>query len=341
MNILPKRLNAYYNSYRIIRELSTSENLNIKITFCGCSGGVGQPFSLLLKISTLVKELALYDVSNALGVQTDLSHINTRAKTTAFTKPNDLDSAMENADIVVITAGQARKPGMTRKDLFEKNADIIRGFTTAMIRAAPRAMLCIVTNPVNSVVPVAAGILDRANCYDPRKVFGITTLDSVRTSTFLSELLCLDPTKLCVPVIGGHSGETIVPVFSQAYPPVELPKDKIKALTVRIQNAGTEVVKAKGTGSATLSMGFAGARFVISLCRAIKGESDIVEPAYVQSELTDAKFFATPLLLGPEGMKKNLGFGKLNDYECRLVDTAVKELLSDIKLADDYFKKQK
>lgn len=104
---------------------------------------------------------------------------------------------------------------------------------------------------------------------------------------------------MSVPVIGGHSGITIIPVISQAKPSVSFPDDQLKALTERIQEAGTEVVKAKaGTGSATLSMAYAGARFGFSLIRALNGEQNIVECAYVRSNVTEAKYFSTPVLLG-------------------------------------------
>lgn len=102
-----------------------------------------------------------------------------------------------------------------------------------------------------------------------------------------------------MPVIGGHSGITIIPVISLATPSVSFPPDQLKALTVRIQEAGTEVVKAKaGTGSATLSMAYAGARFGLSLIRGINGEKNVIECAYVRSNVTDAKYFSTPVVLG-------------------------------------------
>lgn len=119
----------------------------------------------------------------------------------------------------------------------------------------------------------------------------------------------LDPQKVSVPVIGGHSGITIIPVISQAKPSVSFPDDQLKALTERIQEAGTEVVKAKaGTGSATLSMAYAGARFGFSLIKALNGEQNIVECAYVRSNVTEAKYFSTPVLLGVSSFIRNLNY---------------------------------
>jgi malate dehydrogenase len=116
-------------------------------------------------------------------------------------------------------------------------------------------------------------------------LFGVTTLDVVRTSTFVSELhsdLGLAP-KVVVPVIGGHSGVTIIPLLSQSSHPLpNATEEDIKKLTNRIQFGGDEVVKAKdGAGSATLSMAYAGAEFAEKVIRAFKGEKGIVAPSYV------------------------------------------------------------
>ncbi len=109
----------------------------------------------------------------------------------------------------------------------------------------------------------------------------------------------LDPTRVNVPVIGGHSGNTIIPLLSQVSPPVSFSQQELDALTHRIQNAGTEVVEAKaGTGSATLSMAHAGARFSFAVLEALNGKEGVVECGYIASTETEFSHFATPLLLG-------------------------------------------
>lgn len=146
------------------------------------------------------------------------------------------------------------------------------------------AFICIISNPVNSTVPIAAEVLKKAGVYDPKRLFGVSTLDVVRASTFVAEVKGTDPVTTKVPVIGGHSGVTIIPLLSQTG--LSFTPEEIEALTKRIQYGGDEVVKAKnGTGSATLSMAFAGYRFVESLIRAAyKGEKGVVECTYVQSD---------------------------------------------------------
>lgn len=89
----------------------------------------------------------------------------------------------------------------------------------------------------------------------------MSTLDVVRACAFIGEINKTDPQKVSIPVIGGHSGVTIIPLLSQCNPKVNYPEAQVRQLTERIQEAGTEVVKAKaGAGSATLSMAYAGAR---------------------------------------------------------------------------------
>ena len=265
----------------------------------GASGGIGQPLSLLIKQSPLVDQLSLYDVQHTKGVGADLSHIETKCKVSAFVGADQLHDSLVGADVVVIPAGVPRKPGMTRDDLFNVNATIVADLATAIAKACPKALICIISNPVNSTVPIACEILKKHNVFSPNRVLGVSTLDVVRANTFVAELKGLDVSKTFVPVVGGHSGNTIVPLLSQVSPHVEFSKEELDALTKRIQNAGTEVVEAKaGAGSATLSMAFAGARFTFSLLEALNGKKGVVECAYVSSEGLETSYFATPLLFG-------------------------------------------
>lgn len=230
---------------------------------------------------------------------------------------------------------------MTRDDLFNTNASIVRDLAQAAADVAPEALIGIISNPVNSTVPIASEVLAKAGKLNPNKVFGVSTLDVVRANTFIAEAKGLNPLNVKVPVIGGHAGITIIPLISQATPSVSFPPDQLKALTERIQEAGTEVVKAKaGAGSATLSMAYAGARFAISLIRAISGEKNVIECAYVRSDVTEAKYFATPLLLGPKGIEKNLGIGKISDFEQGLVKAAIPELKKSIQKGEDFVNKK-
>merc|ERR1711899_288611 len=320
------------------RQFSTSTARNKTVAVMGASGGIGQPLSMLLKLNPAVTKLNLYDIVHTPGVAADLSHIESRSEVAGFVG-DDLKASSEGMEIVVIPAGVPRKPGMTRDDLFNTNASIVANLASAAAEVCPDACLAIISNPVNSTVPIASEIFKKAGKYNPNKIFGVTTLDIVRANTFIANLKGLDPADVDCPVIGGHAGTTIMPLISQCTPPVEFPADQLKALTKRIQDAGTEVVKAKaGAGSATLSMAYAAARFTDSLMKAKSGK-EVVECAYIASSVTEAPYFATPVKLGPNGVEANLGLGTLSAFEEEMMKAGLPDLIKQINKGIEFVAK--
>ena len=315
-----------------------------KVAVLGAAGGIGQPCGLLMKMNPLVSELRLYDIAGTPGVGADVSHINTKAQVKGYSQTDDgedgLKNALKDCDLVIIPAGVPRKPGMTRDDLFKINAGIVKGLVEACADNCPKAMLNIISNPVNSTVPIAAETLKQKGVYDKKKLFGVTTLDVVRAKTFYAEKKGLETAKVDVPVIGGHAGVTILPLFSQATPKAALTDDEIDALTKRTQDGGTEVVAAKaGKGSATLSMAYAGALFGDACLRAKNGEAGVVECTYVESDVVPGvEFFATKVSLGREGVEKIHGTGALTAYEQAGLDGMMSELKDSIQKGLDFAK---
>ncbi|CAG18823.1 malate dehydrogenase [Photobacterium profundum] len=309
----------------------------MKVAVIGAAGGIGQALALLLKNGLPAgSDLALYDIAPVTpGVAADLSHIPTPVSIKGYGGV-DPTPALEGADVVLISAGVARKPGMDRSDLFNVNAGIIKSLAEKIAVVCPKACVGIITNPVNTTVAIAADVLKKAGVYDKRRLFGITTLDIIRSETFVAELKGKTPSDIQVPVIGGHSGVTILPLLSQVEG-VEFSDEEIKALTPRIQNAGTEVVEAKaGGGSATLSMGQAAYRFGLSLVRALQGEQGIVECAYVEGDGKHARFFAQPVLLGKDGVEEVIDYGKLSTFEQEALNNMLDTLTSDITLGEEF-----
>lgn len=308
----------------------------MKVAVLGAAGGIGQALSLLLKTQLPAgSELSLYDVAPVVpGVAVDLSHIPTDVKVQGFGK-DDLAQALQGCDIVLIPAGVPRKPGMDRSDLFNINAGIVKNLVEAIADNCPEACVGIITNPVNTTVAIAAETLKAKGVYNKNKLFGVTTLDVIRAETFVAEKKGLNTTSVHVPVIGGHSGTTILPLLSQV-DGVEFTEEEVAALTTRIQNAGTEVVEAKaGGGSATLSMGQAAARFCLSLVDAMKGQN-VVEYTYVETNSDDATFFAHPVRLGPNGVEEILPYGELSDFEQKAKDDMLEGLRNDIKIGVEF-----
>ncbi|MCL2918001.1 malate dehydrogenase [Shewanella litorisediminis] len=311
----------------------------MKVAVLGAAGGIGQALALLLKTQLPAgSKLSLYDIAPVTpGVAVDLSHIPTAVEVKGFSG-EDPTPALEGADVVLISAGVARKPGMDRSDLFNINAGIVRNLIEKVAVTCPKALVGIITNPVNTTVAIAAEVLKKAGVYDKNRLFGVTTLDVIRAETFVAEAKGVDVSSVKVNVIGGHSGVTILPLLSQIEG-VSFSDEEVAALTKRIQNAGTEVVEAKaGGGSATLSMGQAAFRFGMSLIRGLQGEANVVECAYVDGGSEHAVFFAQPVLLGKNGVEKVLPYGEVSAFEANARDAMLDTLKGDIQLGVDFVK---
>ena len=139
---------------------------------------------MLLKLDPRVKELSLFDVVRTPGVASDISHCNSPAQVTGYVGMEEVGKSLTGAHVVVIPAGVPRKPGMTRDDLFNTNASIVKGLAEACAKNCPNAMFLIIANPVNSTVPIFAEVLKKHNVYNKKKLFG-NTIFSLR-SCFLN-----------------------------------------------------------------------------------------------------------------------------------------------------------
>ncbi|KAH6571178.1 hypothetical protein BASA50_005382 [Batrachochytrium salamandrivorans] len=314
----------------------------VKVAVLGAAGGIGQPLSLLLKANLAITELALFDIVNTPGVAADLGHINTPAKVTGYVGDEQLADALKGAHIVVIPAGVPRKPGMTRDDLFNINAGIVKNLAISAARNCPKAFIAVISNPVNSTVPIVAEVFKHAGIFDSRRIFGVTTLDVVRAAAFVSEITGESAANTKVTVIGGHSGTTIIPVLSGL--PYSFTDAQRDALIQRIQFGGDEVVKAKnGAGSATLSMAYAGARFVTSLIDAsVHKKTGITECTYIKTDVAASEgleYFSTVVEFGVEGVQFAHPLPTLSAHEKTLFAAAVVELKTNIQKGVDFVAK--
>jgi malate dehydrogenase len=305
---------------------------------------------MLMAMNENVKELCVYDLDIAMvpaeGVATDLSHIEKRAKVSHYTlskddKPADkLAECLTGCDLVLVPAGLPRKPGMTRADLLGINAGIAKGVFEACGKYCPNAILALIVNTVNSVVPAMCELYKKKGL-DPKKIVGVTTLDCVRANKFVSEITGDDVNNINIPVVCGHAGATILPLFSQDNSGRKVPADKLVDLDKRVQDAGTEVVNAKGgKGSATLSMAYAGARFGSAVLQGLAG-GEATECAYVVSDAVEGmSYFSSKVTFGASGITKVHPLGELNDHEKTRLEEAKKQLAEEIQAGLDYAKDQ-
>ena len=323
-------------SFSLIRCFSQS-SVKWKVSILGASGGIGQPLSLLLKLNPFIQSLSLYDPHRPPATSIDLSHINTPCLVSGFQGESNLPTVLTGSNIVIIPAGIPRKPGMSRDDLFFSNARIAYQLATSCIKYCPEAIILIITNPLNSILPLFFEVYKKNGINGSNQLIGLSNLDSIRASTFISEQLHTIPFFCSIPVIGGHAGTTIIPLFSQLDHQTIAQLD-IPSLTKRIQYAGDEVVQAKaGQGSATLSMAYAAAGFTNSVLRAMNGEKDVTEPAFVRQDVKGLHFFASLVKLGMNGVEEPVPIpSKLTLFEKDLLNKAIPVLKEQAQKGIDF-----
>jgi len=327
------------------RSFSAVSEAKFKVCVSGGAGGIGQPMSMLMAMNPLVKEVSIQDVTMAMvppsGVAADLSHLEYPSNVFGYaidpSQPavDQLEECLTGCHLVLIPAGVPRKPGMTRDDLFGINAGIARGLLEACGKFCPEAVVGVIVNPVNSVVPAMCEYYKKLGL-DHRKIVGVTTLDVVRANKFTSSLTGSSVRDAQIPVVGGHAGVTILPLFSQCPVGQLVPEDQVADLDKRVQDGGTEVVLAKaGKGSATLSMAYSGARFGSAVLSGLAG-TPTTECAYVASDVTELPYFASKVTFGLSGVEQVHGLGSLNAHEEKRLEEVKAALKLEIATGLEY-----
>ncbi|WP_316677819.1 malate dehydrogenase [uncultured Tolumonas sp.] len=304
----------------------------MKISIIGAAGGIGQATALLMSLNFNNVELSLFDIDDSVhGVGLDLSHIPSSVRVNTYSGYKNINDAISESDIIVITAGITRKPGMDRRELISANAKILYPIIEAIALNCPKAFICLVTNPINSLVPLAARILSKFSIFDAKKLFGVTTLDVLRAKSILEDKLNINVNYEDFYIMGGHSKSTILPVVNdKILKKMDSSSYAYDDFVSDVQNCGDAVVKEKrGRGSATLAMATAALKFVKSLCLAIEGQEDIIECAYVATtNKTISPFLAAPLHLTKTGWDSILIEKKIEPkVESKLLD--ILAILSD------------
>ncbi len=240
----------------------------------------------------------------------------------------------ENSDVVVITAGLPRKPGMSRDDLLWKNEEIVAGVTREIVRRSPKSILIIVSNPLDAMCEVAR----RVSKFPRERVIGMAgVLDSARMRAFIAMELNVSVENTHAFVLGGH-GDTMVPLprYSTVagIPITELiSKERIDAIVDRTRNGGAEIVNLLKT-----SAWYAPGAAAVEMVEAILKDKRKILPcaAYLQGEYGyNGLFVGVPVKLGRNGLEKIIEI-KLTDEEKRALDHsagAVKELVEKLKTA--------
>jgi len=304
-----------------------------KVTVVG-AGNVGATAAQRLAEKELC-DVVLVDIIEGVpqGKALDLTEAAPIEKHDAhLTGTNEYD-ASEGSDIVIITAGIPRKPGMSRDDLLKTNAGIMKDVTQKVAQLSPEAVLIIVSNPLDAMCHVAYD----ASGFPKNRVIGMAgVLDSARFRAFISMELNVSVENIHAFVLGGH-GDTMVPLprYSTVagIPITELmPKERIDALVQRTATGGAEIVSLLKTGSAYYAPASASVEMAESI---LKDKKKILPCAvYLEGEYgINNLFIGVPVKLGTNGVEKIIEISLTENEKIALQKSAdaVKELVEDLK----------
>ena len=234
-----------------------------------------------------------------------------------------------NSDIVVITSGFPRKPGMSRDDLVKKNQEIISQVTQEVVKHSPECIIIMVTNPLDAMAQLAYHV----SGFPRNRIIGQAgVLDTARFRTFIAQELTVSVRDVQAYVLGGH-GDTMVPLSrmcSVAGVPISelIPAERIEEIVQRTRDGGAEIVKLLGTGSAY----FAPSASVLQMTDAIILDKNMIMPCavYLEGEYgIQGLFVGVPVKLGAKGVEQIIEIELTQDEQAQLQKSAqaVRELI--------------
>lgn len=275
-----------------------------KIALIG-AGNIGGTLAFLA-VARSLGDVILFDVVEGLpqGKALDISHAAPVLKSSVSITGTNSYSSIQDADVVIVTAGLPRKPGMSRNDLLETNANIIKSVAEGIKTYAPKSFVIVVSNPLDAMVTMC----QRVTGFAHNMVVGMAgVLDSARYRAFLAQDIGVSPVDVIAPVLGGH-GDDMVPLHSstviQGFPVSKfISNERIEEIQKRVRGAGGEVVSLLKTGSAFYSPAVS----AMEMAEAYLNDEKRVLPcaAYLSGEygLKDI-YIGVPVVIGGQGVEK-------------------------------------
>jgi malate dehydrogenase len=304
-----------------------------KVTVVG-GGNVGASCAMNLAFKELA-DVVLVDVVEGVPQGKGLDMLQSgpvEGYDVRITGANDYE-ATANSDVVVITAGLARKPGMSRDDLLLKNYEVVKSVTEQVVKHSPNTILVLVTNPLDAMCWTAY----QTSKFPKNRVIGMAgVLDTARFRTFIAAELNVSVENVTAVVLGGH-GDTMVPIVRlssvSGIPLTELlDAATLDKLVTRTRNGGAEIVKLLGTGSAYYAPSAAAVEMVESI---LKDKKKVLPcAAYLEGEYgVNGLFVGVPVKLGSNGIEKVYEIALTADEKAMLAKSAaaVQELVDVIQ----------
>ncbi len=307
-----------------------------RVTVVG-AGNVGATVARAFAEMNCVQEVVLLDVvegvpqGKALDIQESAS---LRRFDTTVTGTNDYTDTAGSV-VTVITAGVARKPGMSREDLLDTNAKIVAGVTRSILEHSPNTIFIVVSNPVD----IMTQLVRQVSGLPKQQVMGMAgVLDTARFQTFVAEEVGCSYQDVVGMVLGGH-GDQMVPLLrlctAGGVPVRELiPEDRLQEIVTRTQKGGAEIVGLLKTGSAFYAPGVS----VAEMAQAVVTDSKRVMPcvAALEGEFgIDGIMMGVPCVLGIEGVEKILDF-ELTEEESKLMQASADSIRKNAEFIKDF-----
>lgn len=307
----------------------------MKVTVVG-AGNVGATCANCIAQKDIVNEVVLLDIKEGVSEGKSLDMWQTAPINMYDTRikgvTNDY-SATADSEVVVITSGLPRKPGMSRDDLISTNAGIVKSVTENIIKYSPEAKIIIVSNPLDVMCYCAF----LAAKIDSSKVFGMAgILDTARYKAFLAEALNVSPKDIQALLLGGH-GDTMVPLprytTVAGIPVTELiDSEKLNAIIERTKVGGGELVKLMGT-SAWYAPGAAAAQMVEAIIRNSRRVFPVCAMLNGEYGMKDI-YLGVPVIIGKNGIEKIVEVS-LNPEEKQLLAKSAEAVKGVMKVLDD------
>lgn len=303
-----------------------------KIALIG-AGQIGGTLALLAMMREL-GDVVLFDVVEGMpqGKALDLSHAAPVLGSSAKIKGTNNYADIAGADVVIITAGVPRKPGMSRDDLLATNAAIMKSAAEGIKQYAPNSFVIVISNPLDAMVTLCQRVTEFAS----NMVVGMAgVLDSARYRSFLAEEVGVTPVSVIAPVLGGH-GDDMVPIRSatsiQGIPVSNFIKDeRLGEIEKRVRGAGGEVVALLKTGSAFYSPAASAIEMAASY---IYDQKRVLPCAALLNGEYDIKglYIGVPVIIGSKGVEKiiELDLTEAENAALQKSAAAVKELVSHL-----------
>ncbi|RZF43345.1 hypothetical protein LSTR_LSTR001606 [Laodelphax striatellus] len=318
----------------------------VKVVLVGGQSTLEVNLALMLKKSNQFSEICIYDSNtrNLKGICADLNTIHTPSTVTYRQGKHALEESLQNANIVMIL-DQNLPPEESKKSptpealetmFFNLNAEFCSKVAEAYATICPGAILAVAAQPVNSMTPLIYSIASKINHnVTINRVVGFTLKDEIQANILLSKKLQKPINEVKVPLTGGSSKTTIIPLLSTVKEADTMSEDEIKNFIEELRRVKEKQLSAQ---SSPLSSASALYRFVSSLAMAFKGQ-EVYERSYVACDLAPGcKFFVAKARFGPAGLQLVEPLPQLSEYEQALFQSAIFHLRIDLKRANDFVK---